>query len=41
MKKHTTLSLLFMFSMNIIFSQSEISEINKDILNSIENGIEI
>ena len=36
MKKSTTLSLLFIFSMNIIFSQSEISEINKDILNSIE-----
>ena len=36
MKKYTTLFLLFVLPMNIIFSQSEISEINKDILNSIE-----
>ena len=36
MKKYTTLFLLFVLPMNIIFSQSEISEINKDILNSVE-----
>ena len=36
MKKHITLSFLFIFSLNMIFSQSNISEINKDILNSIE-----
>ena len=36
MKKHITLSFLFIFSLNMIFSQSNISEINKDILKSIE-----
>ena len=36
MKKHITLSFLFIFSLNMIFSQSNISEINEDILKSIE-----